>query len=285
MIFHCPACGVRATRGADDCAACGARMTRRCPSCSETVAVNAMACKYCGEGIAPRKGALRKVEPASPADIRFIEEYRATPWEDLSKGVFRRWWGTWLAATFSPRKFFQTLPTATGHRWPLGFAFGLTAQALTVVTLMLVAAGGTMTYLGHEISLEARWSSVALLVGAIPLLFLGTAVVLYGASALWHVWLKLLGAKSTFQGTLRVTGYSSAADGWLVFPFVGLALAPLVKLMLYWHGFRQVHGMSRARTLVALGVPLALAAGAIAWSAATGEAPVAPVPEAVPTSF
>ena len=104
----------------------------------------------------------------------------------------------------------------------------------------------------------------------IPAAFIGMTVLLYTSSLLWHVLLKLLGGKGSFQQTLRVVGYGSGTAAWLLIPVAGALLAPLMKLSLYYHGFREQHGLSRFRTILALAVPLLLLGGTVAWAVAYG---------------
>lgn len=265
MIFHCPHCNVKAKADAADCANCGRRMTRPCPSCAETVAVNAPACKYCGEALAPLRVAAPK------ADVEFVDEPKApgVPWEDASRGLLSRWWGTWAAVSFSPSTFFSR-PAKPGHRWAVGFSFGLVAQALAVVAVGLLAAAGVTAAAGHEVSDRVRWSSVALFTAAIPATFLATTLALYATSFLWHLLAKVMGGKGSFGDTLRVVAYSGAADGWLLIPWLGAAIAPFLRTMMHYHGFRQAHGFGRFRALFVALFPLLLIVGLLAALACSG---------------
>lgn len=289
MIFHCPHCGVKAAPGKTACGSCGRAMARACPSCAEQIAVTSTACKYCGEDLSP----LREVAKKAPApEVRFLEEPVISPacaWEDRSKGLLRRWWGTWAQSNFSPKAFFRGLKADGGHRWPVGFAFGLTAQALALFVLVLVAGVGLLEFYGidlkpaaRRISEEgisttgaqlrqaARWTPAAVAAVGIPAAFLATTLLLYVQSLLWHVLLKVLGGRGSFQQTLRVVGYGSGAAAWLLIPFAGALLAPLMKLSMYYHGFREQHGLSRFRAILALSVPLLLLGGAVAWAFSQG---------------
>jgi hypothetical protein len=270
MILSCPHCDAKAKSESADCSTCGRRMSRACPACAETISAKATACKYCGEEVAALRVAAPK--PSEPG-IRFEDERPATPavpWEDASRGLLRRWWGTWAAVSFSPSSFFRSMPANSGQSWPVGFAYGLTAQFLAVTALALIVVGGVSVAAGRDISAHVRWSSVALFTAAIPASFLAVTVVLYAASLLWHVLLKLLGAKGGFQTTLRVVSYSSAADGWLLLPFLGLLIAPFVKTAAHYQGFRQAHGLGRFRAAFAALVPWALLFGGLAVALSHG---------------
>lgn len=293
MIFSCPHCGTRAEKGQTDCARCKRAMTRPCSACAEPIAATATACKYCGEEISPAR------EPARAEDVRFLENTVVSPacaWEDTSKGLLRRWWGTWAQSNFGPKAFFRGLKPAGGQAWPVGYAFGLTAQILVLLVLAMIAgvgvrelyginlmpwvekaAHGPVPVSGEELHTAARWSPAAVAAVGIPAAFIGMTLALYVSSLLWHVFLKLLGARGGFQSTLRVVGYGSGATAWLLIPFAGMVMAPLMKLSLYYHGFRELHGLSRGRALFAVLAPVLIAAGVAAWALfSSGCCPMAP---------
>jgi len=270
MIFHCPFCGVKVRPDARDCQVCKKPMLRRCPHCAEEIAANAEACKYCGDEVAPAKKreSLRAASQTYPPDVVFLDERKAAcSWEDTSKGLLRRWWGTWAESNFHPSRFFRNLPTQGGHKWPVGFAYGLVAQVFVLAALALITASGVASVSDVSLSERLPWLTAGLVIAAIPATFLGVALTLYFSSFLWHVFLKLLGAKGGFESTLRVVGYGTSANGWLfLLPFV----APIMKLVLYYHGFREVHGLSKGRALFALAFPTLLTVGLAAAAFACG---------------
>ena len=68
-------------------------------------------------------------------------------------------------------------------------------------------------------------------------------------------------------------GYGSGAAAWLLIPFAGAVMAPLMKMALYYHGFREMHGLSRARAAFAVMVPLLIVGGVAAWALLSGCCP------------
>ncbi len=260
MIIHCPFCNLRVKPSDRTCPSCGRGMARACPYCSEQVPANAPLCKYCGEEIE-----ARRESPAAPPDIVFVEEpARRCAWENSNKGVLRRWWGTWWESNTHPGRFFEAMPATGGHRWPVGFAFGLVAQALAAIVLVSVTILGVQAFRGEPFSRSALLAHATLLVAAIPASFLAVSAALYVGAFLWHLLLKVLGSKAPFQATLRVVGYASGTSAWLLLPYAGLVMQPLMQTVLHYHGFRRVHGLSKGRALFAALLPLVLVAGAAA---------------------
>ncbi len=264
MIFHCPFCGGRVRPADRDCPHCGRRATRECPWCTEEIAADTALCKYCGEEVAPAPAPSPRPAPA-PArpEVEFLEEpvVRRCAWENTSRGFLRRWWGTWMESNFSPSRFFRAMPPSGGHRWPVGFTFGFTAQFLVLAVLVAVGIASGAALTGNPLEPRVlRWGAV-ILIAAIPLSFLAVTVGLYVVSAFWHLVVKILGAKEGFEATLRIVGYSTGTQVWGLIPYLGIVLQPVVQTVLYYHGFREVHGMSKGRALVAALLPLLVAAG------------------------
>jgi hypothetical protein len=171
----------------------------------------------------------------------------------------------------------------------VGFAFGLTAQFLVLIVLAMIAGVGLLEFYGvdlkpvaREITQEGvptsapdlqkavRWTPVAVAAVGIPVAFVGMTLALYVSSLLWHGLLKLLGGKGSFQATLRVVGYGSGAAAWLLIPFAGAVMAPLMKTALYYHGFREMHGLSRFRAAFAALLPVLVVVGLGVWAFASG---------------
>ncbi len=271
MILQCPFCATQVRPGVQDCPRCARRMLRDCPYCAETIAANAPLCKYCGERMEETKRQPLRVA-APKAEVEFLEEpvTISCSWEDTKKGVLRRWWGTALAANFSPGRFFRALPKASGHKWPVGFSFALVAQGLIVGLLALMVWGGLHVADGGTISQGRAWRAVGTFAAAIPITFLVTTISLYLGSFLYHIPLWGLGARGGFQGTLRVLGYSMATVPWLLVPYAGLVIQPLMQTILFYHGFRNVHEMGRFKSFVAALLPLAVGLGLAALAICGG---------------
>lgn len=258
MIFHCPHCGIKVTPEDRNCPTCRKRMVRACPACAEEIAVGAPLCKYCGETVSDLRPPLRKAAAPATPDIEFIEEpAKSCVWEDTKRGLVRRWWGTFIHSTFRPGHFFRTMPATGGHRWPVGYAYGLVPQLLFLAALAITGLFGLDAAQGRPISEREVWTWTGMLTTVIPATFVVTVLALHLVSLLWHLPLKVLGARGGYEATLRTIGYSSGAYLWATVPAIllaaglipetwamaGLGLAFLHHLRLHYHGFRNLHGM------------------------------------------
>ena len=267
MILKCPFCNKAVTAGMTDCPSCAERMVRHCPSCAEDISVKARDCKYCGEKIGKDRPVRRPV--ATPVkvtpDIEFVDEPTGKiPWEDTSRGFLSRWWGTWFSSQLAPKSFFAKVPATGGHRWPIGYAFGLAAQTMVMVLMGGSAALGLGVYNNMEISNQQVWNSAGMMIAAIPATFIGVTILLYFSAFLWHILLKMLGGKAGFEGTLRIVGYSSHTGLWVAIPYLGWLIGAITWTRLHYHGFREIHKLSGFRALFATSVPFLVAAGMIA---------------------
>jgi hypothetical protein len=264
-------------------------MIRRCPACSEEISVLASTCKYCGESVeatrlepvtAAAEPPKRKrrcwfsrccgkseeaVEVRGPRpDIEFIEEPAATiAWEQPRRGVLSRWWGTFREANFSPANFFAKMPRTGGFSKPIGFAYGLFLQMafIGVIVASLVGLGAAVH--GAPVTQHDTFVGLAIVIGVLAGGYLATAGALFVGSAFWHVVAKIFGGTGTYESTFRVVSYSVSAQGWTLLPYVGGFINALMNFVLLYHGFREVHQLSKGRALAAVILPFVAMLGLV----------------------
>ncbi|MBI2931442.1 MAG: YIP1 family protein [Planctomycetes bacterium] len=251
MILACPFCHEKVQKTASSCPSCRRVMVQRCPWCAEEISVVAAICKYCGEDV-------RTATPQAPPAVEFTGEVAYCPWEDRSKkGVFRRWWSTWAASQFSSGDFWRRLPAEGGHAKPHAYAWFLTVQMLALA-LPLFALVGLAVGLGHDAPGWAYAAGAAGYLALFPLTYVAVVMGNYVGAAIWHLVLKLLGGRGSYQGTLRIVAYNSGAAVWGLIPCAGGIVHLVMACVGNYHGFRAVHGLSKGRALFAALLPVFL---------------------------
>ena len=276
MILHCPHCRVKVARDQKTCVTCRRQMIRRCPACAEDISVLAALCKYCGESVVPTPGAplatpvtvapAEVAAPPSPAaprpEVEFIGDVRQLAWEDRAAGGrFKRWWSTW-AALSSPAEFWRHAPVEGGHCKPISFAWFPVAQVLTILLPFVFVGTALACPVSPSIGEKMVFGGFYLLL--YPLTYVAVAIGTWIQAAFWHVPLKLLGGKGTFEGTVRTVAYNSGAQVWNVVPVLGTVVAMVLGTFLNYHAFRNVHSLGKFRAGLAAALPWMLAAAGVA---------------------
>jgi len=252
MILRCPFCQTSVQQGARTCPACMQPMIRSCENCNEEISVRASVCKYCGAEYGAQ-------EAQATPEIEFLEEKAETiPWEEPKRGFFARWWRTWADATFHPIDFIRRMPREGGFSKPIGYAYGFFLQGLLILVVLAALVGTAVSLSGVNVRYEHTVPALILVLALFPLGYLVVAAGSFIGAGFWHVLLKLLGGKGTYQGTFRIVSYATGAAVWGLVPYIGGIIQYVAQAILYYHGFRQVHGLSPARAWMAILVPILL---------------------------
>jgi hypothetical protein len=203
------------------------------------------------------------------------------PWEgSRERGLAASYIATLWRVVRAPLASWAAVPTCGGVRRPCTFAMScgviwVVSQVIAGLTVALVRYGGRDAALAEMFQLDiAGWSPewlpisvlsvagclLALVVAAPLYVFAYSLMVLLWTTVL-HVLLKITGALSTsetgFEGTLRAVCYSQAAMGAAIVPWIGDEIAILWSLGLQVPGLVRMHGCSRARAALAVGLPAA----------------------------
>jgi hypothetical protein len=269
-------------------------MIRRCPACAEDISVLAALCKYCGESVMPVPAAplvtLPTVAPATVAppppppalkgsdahpsgqaprpEIEFVGDVRHVAWEDRAAGgKLGRWWSTW-SSLMSPADFWNRAPVEGGHCKPISFAWFPIAQVLTVLLPFVFVGTALACPMRGEIGEKMMFMGSYLLL--YPLTYVGVALTTWIGAALWHVPLKILGGKGTYEGTVRTVAYNSGVHIWHLVPVLGSVVAFTLWTFLNYHAFRNVHSLGKFRAGLAAALPWILATAGIAALVAFG---------------
>ncbi|MBI2900805.1 MAG: YIP1 family protein [Planctomycetes bacterium] len=259
MIFRCPFCKTPVEPTQRTCPACSQPMLKNCATCGEEISVRAAICKYCGDE--------REAAPAPQPEIEFIEERAATiPWESRG-GVISRWWRTMWESSFHPARFMKNLPREGGCAKPIAYVYGFFVQALLVGVIVASFVGLGAVLGGHRLRPDDTAKALALVLVLIPVGYVLSAAGTFVASLFWHVMGRLAGGKAKFRETFRMVAYSSGVCAWGLVPGIGRLLELIFGTLLLYHGFREVHGLSGRRAILAIAMPaivLLTAVGVIA---------------------
>lgn len=241
----CPFCLNDIPEEARICKFCHQTLTKFCPLCAEEISAIAKTCRFCGADLEAIPERTEGTETTQPHSV---------PWEDPSLNIFVRFWKTWAQSMFHPDSFFQRLPTDTGHGKPIGY--------MVFLMLQLLLMGGVCCFLPyaflvgrtlpeairhHDPHIGAGVLGLVLL--GIPLAFLLTIGVQYLLTAIYHLLAIMLGGRAPFQHTLRVLCYSHGTQIWGLIPYVGAVIQPIWQAILYYYGFRRIHGLSQGSAL------------------------------------
>ena len=285
MILHCPHCRVKVARDQKHCLTCRRLMIRRCTACAEDISVLAALCKYCGESVTPVSGAplapplptiapaaveIPRV-PAAPApEVQFLGDVRHLAWEDrASGGRLKRWWSTW-ASLMNPAEFWRHAPVEGGHCKPISFAWFPVAQVLTLALPFVFVGSALACPISPTVAQKVIVFS-AFYLALYPLTYVGVALSTWISALAWHVPLKILGGKGSYEGTVRTVAYNSGVHVWHLVPVLGSVVAFVLWTFLNYHAFRNVHSMGKFRAGLAAAMPWILATAAIAAVIILGE--------------
>lgn len=153
---------------------------------------------------------------------------------------------------FSPKKFFNDIPTSGGYGEPIKFA----VINITIATLLL--------FVKDMLLGELHVSFISLIFAIIPgtlLIILGALIIIIGlffAYCIMHIFLKLFGAKNTLEATFRVGASLTALLLliWIPVPYFEQIMGVYTLYHLI-RAFAKVHEISIFRSFVAvLFIPL-----------------------------
>jgi hypothetical protein len=192
----------------------------------------------------------------------------AVAWEDRSRGIFGRWWGTVKEACMNSRAF-QAAAAQSDDPWP-AVTFAVTNGAIVgvvgglFVALIYSAIGG----LG-ALSVASSGHGSKMGFGMIAAMGIGVAVVLpifyilagllmpWIMGGLHHLALAMVGGASRPYGsTVRVVGYASAGQLLAFVPMVGGMLSLAMTIISLVTGFEETHKCGTGKAVAGTLLPL-----------------------------
>lgn len=187
------------------------------------------------------------------------------PWEHSAElGLFKAYWETAKAATFTPQRAFSGLSPA-GSWWDaMSYAMVSTMVSSLGMLGLYAAIFGIAAIAGGARRLGGAEALVVLgVVAAIAVLLPVSALVrVYVGAGIDHLGLMIAGGgKSGFDATLRTYCYSMSPAMFGLVPGCGVYVWEVWRIVLAIIGYREVHKMSGGRAAAAVLVPYALCCG------------------------
>jgi hypothetical protein len=212
-------------------------------------------CSFCGHDL--DKSSAEDSAEFHPPQNPPINQDSYCPWEDqdnlgLMDGLFQ----TLKSSLFTPQEFFSRLPIEGGFLTPLLYA--LIVETFGSLVSYMWAFSLDRSLLGPT-KLPGFWIT---LLGVLVPMFVFLHVVV--SAFVLHISLFLIAAaKRDFEATFRVVSYSSGPNLFSAVPVIGGAVAVIWQTYLIVVGFREVHGVTTARALAAVLLPIILCCGLI----------------------
>ena len=237
-------------------------MVIRCPKCNFTaklvnrshpVAAQYPHCPRCHTQIplpASRDNSAVSLVQAEPERSQPL----GVPWEARSSWLdLASFWRTSLNVLFHPSATFSALDYSGGIRSSLLFAlvYGSLGHILGRYWFTLLGIHYGILE-GDALTNTLRFAAVAL---SVPLSLL---IFMFVTASLGHICLRMLfAAKRSFAATFQVVAYGSGAVSLFnLIPVVGSFLVPAWAFAVWCIGLAKAHQTSRARTLLALLLPV-----------------------------
>jgi hypothetical protein len=164
-----------------------------------------------------------------------------------------------------PGEFFESMPRGRGIAEPVFFAFSwgvllmLLSAPANYLTLVVLAAkasffGPLAAYLGAKDWVDLGFWSYIITVPAHAML---TVMALFMVAVLQHMLLYVVGRKSNFELTLRITFFSIVAESLAIapIPLAAMIAAEIYGVVLQVLGFRKVYDIGTLRALFIALVP------------------------------
>ncbi len=188
----------------------------------------------------------------------------APAWErDSSAGLFTRLYETVREVLGSPQATFAGLPITGGYAKPLTFLL-LIGSACGIVSIVYQLL---FELLGPKAANTPGELTPAIMTGV----FIGLAVCMplfvavgsFISAGIFHISLLIIGAApKSFEATYRVVCYANGSTSVLLLvPFCGSFVQAVWNLFLLVIGFREVHGLTTGKAVVAVLLPMVMCCG------------------------
>lgn len=155
---------------------------------------------------------------------------------------------TWLKVINSPGDFFAQMPTEGGYADPVKFV--AINYLIAGLSLMIIQFAYEYMIGGMDLAII---SLVMGFEGLICILIFGFIGLFIGGGII-HIFFRILGGTGTYEGTVRIIAYASAAMALSGIPFVVIP-ANLYMIYMAVIGGTKVHMVSPVRSAIAVVIP------------------------------
>ncbi len=190
-------------------------------------------------------------------------ESEGVPWENLEQhGFFRGFMLTARSVMRHPVAFFSSMPVGGGYGKPL--IFYLLIAELQAVAQFIWQMSGVLPAMndmqgGGMIGLGLMGFGSALTLVMYPVML---TLMLFFIVGINHICLTLLKASNKgFEGTFRAVTYGSAPMLLSIFPIFGSLIGALWSMVSTFFGYRQIHGTTTLRVVLAMLLPVLILTG------------------------
>lgn len=213
--------------------------------------------------------------PGYPPGYTPIASGGVVAWEDKGQSLFARWWGTFKEVCFNSKRF-HVAASQSDDPWP-AVTFAVTTGAITglglglFLGLIYVAIGGIGAFTAMSSTGRHGAGPAAGVFGVLAGVGVGMVVLLplfymlmeligpWIIGGLHHVALLMVGgATRPYSSTVRVVGYSAAAEALNCVPIAGGMLAFGLRLVSKTIGLEETHKCGSGKAIFAAVFPYLL---------------------------
>ncbi len=169
------------------------------------------------------------------------------------------WYKQARAIVTQPKVFFKKMPTSGGFGEPYGFA------VVNILITFLLSIGFTVAVRDAEFETALQYLGLdvpTFMLIMVPVVFVLGSIGLFLSSGIYHLFLKLVGAKKNYEATFRVIAYLSVFNIFTSVskinnPVVDIAVFVFVLYVIYVmiYALKEVHEISFLRSAIAVLLP------------------------------
>lgn len=224
--------------------------TMTCPQCTFEQPETST-CVKCGLEFARYEPYKEMASSQGQAQAIPVEEKEAPTESEV--GFFGAFFRTTRDVLFSPVQFFRKSAAGEGYGFPLiyGLITGIIGIGGSMVWYYILATHLSPFWTPPNIpyDFELFVATLALPLGVLMVIFLGTVIT--------HICLIIVGGnKMGFRQSFRSIAYSYGAQLFGIIPFIGGTIGSVYTLILVIIGIKEGHGISTARSILAVLFPL-----------------------------